>query len=154
MHSQSLQSCPILCNPRDCSLPIFSVNGILQTRILDWAAMPSSRRSSWLRDWTCGSRDSCIARGFFTQWATWETLSKSLLFMKTRLFRLQCLTTSFPFFVYIFLDVLKFVREYGCAGGEKEKLSKSILKFHLNESITQTAMWYFFNPAKFFWDRE
>ena len=40
---------------------------------------------------------------------TWETLSKSLLFMKTRPFRLQCLTTSFPFFVYTFLDVLKFV---------------------------------------------
>ena len=26
--------------------------GILQARILEWIAMPSSRRSSWLRDWT------------------------------------------------------------------------------------------------------
>ena len=28
------QSCPTLCDPMDCSLPGFSVNGILRTRIL------------------------------------------------------------------------------------------------------------------------
>ena len=41
-----LQSCPTLCNPTDCSLPGFSVPGILQVRILEWVAMPSSRGSS------------------------------------------------------------------------------------------------------------
>ena len=30
----------------DCSLPGYSVHGILQARILEWVAMPSSRGSS------------------------------------------------------------------------------------------------------------
>ena len=41
-----------LCNPMDCSLPGSSIHGILQARILEWVAMPSSRGSSWPRDWT------------------------------------------------------------------------------------------------------
>ena len=39
------QLCPILCGPMDCSLPISSVLGILQARILEWVAFPFSRRS-------------------------------------------------------------------------------------------------------------
>ena len=39
------QSCPTLCNPVDCSLPGFSVHGILQARILVRVTMPSSRGS-------------------------------------------------------------------------------------------------------------
>ena len=35
-----------LCDPMDCSLPGFSVHGILQARILEWVAMSSSRGSS------------------------------------------------------------------------------------------------------------
>ena len=38
-----LQLCLTLCNPMDCSPPGSSVHGILQTRILEWVAMPSSR---------------------------------------------------------------------------------------------------------------
>ena len=34
--------CPILCDPMDCSTPVFSVHVILQARILEWAAMPPS----------------------------------------------------------------------------------------------------------------
>ena len=37
------QLCPTLCDPMDCSLSGSSVRGILQARILDWVAMPSSR---------------------------------------------------------------------------------------------------------------
>ena len=37
------QSCPTLCDPTDCSPPGSSVHGILQARILEWVAMPSSR---------------------------------------------------------------------------------------------------------------
>ena len=51
------------CDPMDCSQPGSSVHGILQARILDWVAMPSSRGSSWLRDQTCVS---CIAGAIFT----------------------------------------------------------------------------------------
>ena len=40
------QSCPILCTPLDSSLPGCSVHGILQARILEWIAIPSSRGSS------------------------------------------------------------------------------------------------------------
>ena len=45
-------SCPTLCNPMDCSPPGSFVHWILQTRILQWVAMPFSRGSSRLRDGT------------------------------------------------------------------------------------------------------
>ena len=38
-----LQSFLTLCPPRDYNLPGSSVHGILQARILEWVAMPSSR---------------------------------------------------------------------------------------------------------------
>ena len=60
-----LQSGPTLCD-LDCSPLVSSVYGILQARILEWVAMPSSRGSSRPRDWTCVSCGSCIAGGFFT----------------------------------------------------------------------------------------
>ena len=61
MRAKSLQSCPTLCDPMDCSPPGSSVHGILQVRILKWVAMPSSRGTSQPRDHV-----SCIAGGFFT----------------------------------------------------------------------------------------
>ena len=39
-----------------------SVHGILQARILEWVAMPSSRGFSWPRDQTCVSYVSCFGR--------------------------------------------------------------------------------------------
>ena len=45
-----LQQCPTLCNPMDCSLPGSSVHKILQARVLEWIAVPSSRESSRPRD--------------------------------------------------------------------------------------------------------
>ena len=62
MHAKLLQSCPTLCDSMDCSLPGFSVHGILQARTLEWVAMPSSRGSSLSRDQTCISYVSCIGR--------------------------------------------------------------------------------------------
>ena len=44
--AKSVQLYPTLCDPMDCGSPGSSVHGILQTRILEWVAMPSSRRSS------------------------------------------------------------------------------------------------------------
>ena len=61
---KSLQSCPGLCNPLDCSPPGSSVHGILQARILEWVAMPSSTGSSQPRDWTHVSHLSYISRWF------------------------------------------------------------------------------------------
>ena len=55
-------SCPTLC-------PWTVVHGILQARILEWAAFPFSRASSQPRDWT---QVSHIPGGFFTSWAKRE----------------------------------------------------------------------------------
>ena len=46
--------------------PGSSVHGILQTRILEWVAMPSSRASSPPRDWTHVFYIPALAGGFFT----------------------------------------------------------------------------------------
>ena len=51
----------------DCSPAGSSVHGILQARILEWVAMPSTRGSSQRRDRTLVSR---TAGKFFTAWAT------------------------------------------------------------------------------------
>ena len=51
-----------LCNPMDCSLPVSSVHGILQARILEWVAVPLSRGSS--QPWD-GTQASCIIGEFF-----------------------------------------------------------------------------------------
>ena len=57
------QLCLTLCNLMDYSLPALLSIGILQTRILEWFAMPSSRGSVQPRDQTQVSQ---IAGGFFT----------------------------------------------------------------------------------------
>ena len=69
MCAKSLQSFPTLCDPVDCCPPGSPVYGILLARILEWAAMPSSRGSSRLRDQTYR---------FFTTSATWEAQKDSL----------------------------------------------------------------------------
>ena len=43
IRSKSLQSCPILCHPMDCSPLDSSVHGILQARILEWVGILFSR---------------------------------------------------------------------------------------------------------------
>ena len=52
IHTESVSSSVVstLWDAMDCSLPGFSVPGILQARILEWIAMLSSRGSSQRRD--------------------------------------------------------------------------------------------------------
>ena len=45
--AKSLQSCPTLCDPMDCSLPGSSVHGILQARVLEWVAISFSNAWKW-----------------------------------------------------------------------------------------------------------
>ena len=66
----SLSHVQLFATPRTI-LPGFSVHGILQARILEWAAIPFSRGSSRPRD---RSQVSCITGRFFTGWATVESL--------------------------------------------------------------------------------
>ena len=82
------QSCPTLWDPMD-----YTVHGILQARILEWVAMPSSKGSSQPRDWTLVSH---IAGGFFTSSATillkWRSPQGCCLpFLTLLWFRLPCL---------------------------------------------------------------
>ena len=66
VHAKLLQLCLTLGNPMDSSPPGSSAHGILQVRIIEWLAMPSSRGSSLPRDQTRISCGSCIAGRFFT----------------------------------------------------------------------------------------
>ena len=43
--AKSLQSCPTLSDPMDCSLPGSSIHGIFQARVLEWVAIAFSE---WL----------------------------------------------------------------------------------------------------------
>ena len=52
-------SCTTLCDPMD-----YTVNRILQARVLEWVAFPFSRGSSQPRDQT---QVSYMAGGFFTR---------------------------------------------------------------------------------------
>ena len=63
------KSCPTLWNTMDWNPPGSSVHGILQARILEWVARPSSRGSFHSRDQT---QVSHIAGRLFTVWATKE----------------------------------------------------------------------------------
>ena len=40
--AKSLQSCPTLLDPMDCSLPGSSIHGIFQARVLEWVAIAFS----------------------------------------------------------------------------------------------------------------
>ena len=60
--AKSLQSCLILCEPVDHSLPGSSLHKILQAGTLEWVAMTSSRGPSQPRDQTHVSHVSCIDR--------------------------------------------------------------------------------------------
>ena len=60
--AKSLQLCLMFCNPMDCSPPGSSVHGIIQSRLLEWVAIPFSRGSSWLRDGTRVAYAFCTGR--------------------------------------------------------------------------------------------
>ena len=70
---KSLQACRTLCDPMDCSPPGSSVRGVLQARILEWVAMPSSSGSSWPPGIEPMSLTfPALAGVFFTTSTTWE----------------------------------------------------------------------------------
>jgi len=39
------QSCPVLSDPMDCSLPGSAIYGIFQARVLEWGAIAFSKRT-------------------------------------------------------------------------------------------------------------
>ena len=102
------QWCPTVWNPMDCSLPGFSIHGILQARVLEWVANLVSRESSQPRDCT---QVSHIESGFFTVWATREADWLELFFVCLRvLWKKIKLTRPLTFFcAWPGLDFLIFV---------------------------------------------
>ena len=77
VHAKLCQSCPTLCNSMDCSLPGSSVHRILQARILEWVAMPSStssRGSSRPGVEPASLMSPELAGDFFATSATWKAL--------------------------------------------------------------------------------
>ena len=52
LSANSLQSCPTVCDPLDCSPPGSSVHGILQARILKWLLYSLSLRAQKIIIWT------------------------------------------------------------------------------------------------------
>ena len=92
------QSCLTLCHPMDCSWPSSSVCGISQARILEWAAISSSKGSSWPKDWTWVS---CIDRWVLYHLSHQSKL-QSLNFLSLENSALdfpepQCIQLSFPY---------------------------------------------------------
>ena len=69
------QLCPTFCDPMNCSPPGSFAHGIFQARMLEWAAISSSKGSSQPRDRTLISCVSCIVGRLFTCWAFRETHS-------------------------------------------------------------------------------
>ena len=75
------QLCPTLWDPMDWSPPGSSVHEIFQARILEWAAISSSRESSWPRDQIRISCVSWIGRQILYHCATWEINRVCSVFM-------------------------------------------------------------------------
>ena len=63
--AKSLQSCPTLCDPIDCSPPSSAVPGILQARTLEWVAI------SFSNAWKCKVKVKSLGRVWLltTPWA-------------------------------------------------------------------------------------
>ena len=75
MCAKSLQLCPMFSNPMGCSLPGFSVHGILQARMLEWVSIPFSRNLPNPRNEPASLKSPALAGRFFTTTTTWEALS-------------------------------------------------------------------------------
>ena len=70
------QLCLTLCNPMNCSLPVSSVHGIFQARILEWVAIPYCRGSSCPKDRTCIFCLYCPGRWIVYLLSTWGTYTR------------------------------------------------------------------------------
>ena len=79
---KSLQLCPTLCDPRDCSLPDSSVHGVLQARTLEWVAILPFPAPGDLSDPGIepkSLRSPALAGKFFTTSTTGEAHDPSML---------------------------------------------------------------------------
>ena len=92
--SEVAQLCLTLCDPMNCSLPVSSIHGVFQARVLEWIAISFSRGSSQPGDRT---QVSWTAGRCFTIWATREA---------TRANKERCEITGFSTQVGVTVAVL------------------------------------------------
>ena len=69
------KSCLTVCDPMDCSLPVSSVHGISQARILECVAISFSRGSSCPR---IEPASPVLAGGFFATEPSWKPNNESI----------------------------------------------------------------------------
>ena len=86
-----LQSCLTLCDPMDSNLPSSSVHEILQARILEWVAMPSSKGSSYPGIKPVSLKSPALAGRSFTSNST-----RRILYIEVRICQSQSSNLSLP----------------------------------------------------------
>ena len=91
LHAKSFQSCLTLCDPVDHSLTGSSVHGVLQARILEWVAMPSSGDHSDTEIKPASLMSPALAGGFFTTNTTWEAHFKVYKTVLLTVVTVQCI---------------------------------------------------------------
>ena len=133
------QSCPTLCE--SCSVVSDSLlPEILQARILEWVAVPFSRGSSQPRDRT---RVSCLAGGFFTNWAIREAQLKGMSIWVVRAYQVPEQVNEKKCKSYIPSSILEcqyFKPILKASRGEKH-LTYWIRHFNVTKSSTDSQRW-------------
>ena len=76
--AKSLQSCPTLCNPMDCSPPGSWIHGVFQARVLEWGAISFSNAWKWKVKVKSLSRVRLLA----TPWTIVHQASESMGFSR------------------------------------------------------------------------
>ena len=100
-------SCLTFCNPMDCRPQAPLSMGILQARIQEEIAIPSSIGCFWPRDWT---QVSCISGRLFTNWVTREAHWLSLTISGP----ISGYSILFHWFVYSFMPI-QYCTNYCCS---------------------------------------
>ena len=72
MRAKSIQSCLTLCDHMDCNPPVSPVRGILQARILVWAAYPPPEDLPDPGIKLTSLMSPALTDGFFNTSTTWE----------------------------------------------------------------------------------
>ena len=135
-----------------CQAPLSM--GILQAKILEWVAMPSSRGSSWLRDQNRISCVSCIAGRFFTP----EPLGKPWLIGRSIRFHQginRCNGASlhplklFKFFRYFNLNAFQINPAWGM---HRSLATRLVSPTHLDTLVLEVSLGEREGPSSIDWN--
>ena len=82
--SEVAQSCPILSDPMDCSLPGSSIHGIFQARVLEWGAIAFSKDLyKWMKKTNKPLIHTYCLRGILCVFSLCKSASSSVLLLKS-----------------------------------------------------------------------